>query len=478
MARVAIIGAGIAGLACAHRLQALARESNRPLQLQIFEAGPRAGGIVRTRREHGFLWEEGPDSFITDRPWALDLCKRLGLEAELVGTNPKFQRSFVSWNGRLHPTPEGFYLLAPAKICPFLASSLFTWPGKMRMAMDLFLPAREKTEESLADFVRRRFGQEALERIAQPMVAGIYSADPETLSLNATFPRFLEMEKQHGSVIRALWRQRRSAGLARGASGPRYSLFMTLNDGLSALVEKLAAALPPGALRLNSPAGEVTPLERGYRLTVGQGEAVAADAVCVALPAPSAARVLQSLDADVGRRLSEIAYAPSATLHLAYPRSAIKHPLNGFGFVVPAKENKVFTGVSFSNVKFPGRAPEGFALFRAFLNVRRWADFFGAAENDIVADAHADLAAYLGITGQPLWAALWRRAEAMPQYTLGHLNRASALETALKNFPGLALAGNALRGLGLPDCVRSGEAAGEALWSYLTEQRRPLGLSA
>ncbi len=491
--RIAVVGAGVSGLAAAHRLTELSRRSGTPLNLSVWEASSRAGGVIRTQRRDGFLWEEGPDSFITEKPWALDLCKRLGLEAELTGTNPRAQRAFLAWKGRLHAVPEGFYMLAPSRFWPLAVTPLFSWRGKARMLLDLALPRRaDSSEESLAAFVRRRLGQEALERMAQPMTSGIYAADPETLSLRATFPQFLEMEAQHGSVIRALWRRRRkslpakgvtpppASGLTRpafggladgGVSGPRYGLFVTLRGGLQGLVDALVRRLPPDALRLNAPVRSLARKGDGWELTLTSGEIVSADGLCLALPAPQAAALLAATDPSLASALQSIPYGGAATLHFAYERSAIQHPLDGAGFVVPAAEGRALLGCTFAGVKFPGRAPEGRALLRAFAG--------GAAEDAadqaLIDRVQKDLEELLGIRGQPLFVSLRRHPRSMPHYTLGHLERVAAVEARVKELPRLALAGNGYRGLGLPDCVRSGESAAESLWSHAAS---PSGVNA
>lgn len=468
--RIVVLGAGVSGLAAAHRLAELSRSEGRALDLTVLEASSRAGGLIRTRREDGFLWEEGPDSFLTEKPWALDLCRRAGLESELLPTRPEFQRSFVARRGRLYPVPEGFYLLAPSRLTPFALSPIFSWAGKLRMLMDLFIPSGAAgSDESLAAFVRRRLGREALERMAQPMAAGIYTADPETLSLRATFPRFLEMEARHGGVIRALMAARREKkGLPHaGTSGPRYGLFVTLKQGLSSLVESLTARLPAGALRLGASASGLRREGGLWHIRVGDQE-IAAEGLCVATPAPRAASLLREVDAPLAAALDEIPQASSATLHLAYDRAQVRHPLDGFGFVVPAAERRSLIGCSFTSVKFAGRAPEGRVILRAFVGPGHALEMDDAG---LTASVRRDVEELLGIRGEPRIQSLRRHPDSMPQYTLGHLDRVARLEGRVRELPGLALAGNATRGVGLPDCVRSGEAAAEALWSSVYPAR-------
>ncbi len=462
--RVVVVGAGISGLACAWRLATLARERRASLDLTVLEASGRTGGVIATERSGGFLIEAGPDNFITEKPWALDLCRRLGLEREILGTNPDCRRSFVLIKGRLLPVPEGYQLMAPSRFLPFVTTPVLGLAGKARAACDLILPrGPARPDESLASFVRRRFGNEVLERLAQPLVAGIYNADPERLSLRATMPRFLDMEREHRSVILALLRgRRRSRGAGSGVSGARYSLFVTLREGLQTLVDRLASALPAGALRLGVGVRRVShdqdgPTRGGWQVTTGSGERLAADAVALALPAHAAAALLRGVDPTLATDLDGVPYGTSVTLNLAYRRADVPHPLGGFGFVVPRGERRRLIACSFSSVKYAGRAPEGAVLLRAFLG---GPEAHAATLERAVRD---DLRDILGITAAPLLArtAVWPRS--MAQYEVGHLERVSAIEGRLARLPGLFLAGNGLRGVGIPDCVRSGEAAAEGI---------------
>lgn len=479
--RVAIVGGGISGLACAHRLLELSRERGRPIAIHLFEAGDRLGGVIATEQRDGFILEAGPDSFITEKPWALALCRRLGIADRLIGTNPESRRSFVARGGRLYPVPEGFQLLAPSRLGPFFASSLFSWPGKLRMALEPFIPPRrDLADESLGGFVERRLGREALERIAQPMIAGIYGADPRALSIEATLPRFKTMEQEHGSLLRAMWRSRRrgdGAALGRGdegvgASGARYGLFVSFDRGMQMLVDALAARLPTGCVRLGA---RVTALAAepgsGWRLTVeGVPDAGGSsyDALCLALPAHAAAALLSDLDGELAELLRAIPYAGAATVNLAYRREDVPHPLNGFGFVVPATEKRAILGCTFCSIKYPGRAPKGHALLRAFLG-DPWARAGAEGRDDaaLVAAAREDLRLFLGISAAPLFTAIARYPAAMAQYAVGHRERITAIEARARRWPRLSLAGNGFYGIGIPDCVHGGEAAAEALWAAL-----------
>ncbi len=443
--RIAVVGAGITGLAAAHRLFELAREAGEEIELTVLEGGARAGGVIETWRRDGYLCEAGPDSFLMEKPSLIALARRLGLEAAILGTNRSQARSFVVRRSKLYPTPAGFYLLAP--------SNFASLAGKLAIP-----PRRGGGDESLASFVRRRFGREMLDRIAQPMVAGIYSADPEKLSLEATFPRFLEMEAKSGSVIRALRALRRPADRA---SGPRYGLFAAFTDGMESLVEKLLSLLPAGALRLRS---GVTRLRRSghtWRVTINGKEEIEADAVCLALPAYQAANLVREIDPKLGELLMSIPYNDVATVNVGIDRSRVGHPLDGFGFVVPIKEGRSLSGCTFSSVKFSGRAPKGKVLLRAFVGGAA----FTLTDQAILEAVQKDLAKLLRFPGTPDWMDLRRYPSSMPQYTLGHKDRAAQIAERAGLHQGLALAGNGYQGIGLPDCVAQGQRAADHIFS-------------
>jgi oxygen-dependent protoporphyrinogen oxidase len=459
--KLAIVGGGISGLAAAYRAVELAREKGRALELVLLESRDRLGGTIDTERTDGFLIEAGPDSFLSEKPWALALCRRLGVEDQLVRTDDRFRKVFVWRAGRLHPLPEGFQLLAPTRLAPFLATGLFSWPGKVRMAMDLVLPRGGSGEdESLGAFVRRRLGAEALERVAQPLVAGIYTADPDDLSLSATMPRFLELERRERSIILGLWRGMKRAPQP-GTSGARWSLFVTFKDGMAQMIDTLASRLPAGAVQLKS---RVAGLERtgaGWRLGTASG-AVDADAVIIAAEAHGAARMLRYVDPSAAALLNEIPYASSATVSLGYRRTDVPHPLDAFGFVVPRTEGRALLAATFSSVKYPGRAPEGHALVRCFLGGALDPKMLDRGDDELVDQARAELRAALGLTADPVLTRLSRHPAAMPQYRVGHATRIETIERRLAALPALFVAGGAYRGVGIADCVRSGEAAAES----------------
>ncbi len=469
--RIVVVGGGIAGLAAAHRLIEATREAGPPLALTLLDAADRLGGTIATERIDGFLVERGPDSFISEKPWALALAERLGLGPRLRRTDDRHRRTYVLHGGRLHPLPDGFLLLAPARLWPMVTSRLFSWRGKARMALDLVLPRRPADgDESLAAFVTRRLGREALERVAEPLVAGIYTADPARLSLAATMPRFLALEREHRSLILALRRQAGAREVA-GASGARWSLFVTFAGGMGELVGALAARLPPGTVRLAAPVTEITrgaPHEAAaWRVGLADGTGLPADGVALAGPAPRMAGLVRGVDPELARLLGGIAYASSATVALGYPRTAVRHPLDAFGFVVPRREGRAVLACTFSSVKYPGRAPDGFVLLRAFLGGALGAEVLEEDDPALARRAADELAALLGIDGEPVLTRVARHPAAMPQYAVGHLDRVAALDARLGALPGLAVAGAAYHGVGIADCVRSGEASAERLLQAL-----------
>ncbi len=456
-----MIGGGIAGLAAAHHVMELAQARNEAVTISLLEARGRLGGTIATERVDGFIIEGGPDSFLSEKPWALNLSTRLGLTDHLVGTNERHRRTFIAYRGRLRPLPDGWELLAPRRLWPLVTSSLFSWPGKLRMALDLVLPRRhEPGDESLGSFVRRRLGREALERVAQPLAAGIYTADPDRLSLAATMPRFLEAERQHRSVMLALWRAtRRASQPASPGSGPRWSLFVTFREGMEVLVHALAERLPPEAIRLKQSVRQILRHGSTYAVRCEDGSETDGDAVIIATEAHRAAAMVEGLDPELARMLRAIPYASSATVSLAYRRDDIEHPLDAFGFVVPASEGGRLLACTFSSVKYPGRAPEGWALLRAFVGGALGAGYLDSDDKALVEAVEDDLRLLLGVRAAPALTRLHRHAEAMPQYEVGHIELVSAIEARLRSLPGLALAGAAYRGVGLADCIRSGEQA-------------------
>lgn len=475
MKHIVVIGGGIAGLAAAHHLVELRKERGLDLQVTLLEAAPRLGGTIATERVGDFLLEGGPDSFITEKPAALMLCQRLGLTPDLVSTNPANQRIYIVRNGKLEALPEGFFLLAPTRFWPFLQTRLFSWGGKLRMGAELLLPRSKNTvDESLGAFVRRRFGSEALERVAQPLVGGIYASDPDRLSLTATMPRFKEMEKQHRSVIYAMWAAQRARARERETgSGARWSLFVTLAGGLQHLVDALGQRLPEGSVRLATAATGVSRnlSDTHWQITLTSDEVLVADGVVLATPAFRASEVLRTTSSEASRELAQIPYASTAIVSLAYRRSDFRQVPQSYGFVVPLSENRKIMACTFSSLKYPGRAPDDHILLRAFVGGSLQAELYRQNDNALETDVRDEIASLLRVTAVPALARVWRHPNSMPQYHVGHESRVKKIESALASFPTLALAGSAYHGVGISDCVRTGEEAAQKVLMQLIAAR-------
>jgi protoporphyrinogen/coproporphyrinogen III oxidase len=467
--RIAIVGAGFAGLTAANRLRELSEHSAVPCEVVLFESSTRTGGLVGTRHINGYTVELGADSFITNKPWCVDLCRRLGLEDRLIPTDARFRRSFVLRNGKPVPVPEGFQLLAPIGIGAVLKSPIFSWHGKLRLACELFVPrAKGNHEESLAAFVRRRLGQEALERLIQPLVGGIYTSDPEKLSLRATMPRFIEMEQRYGSLIRALRAQQKS-GRAEDptASGARYGLFATPQTGISEIVDALTNKVSQFAkIRFQTEVRGLVPNgpQGGYTLRLADQQQESFDAVILAIPAYQIATLTASYAPALAGHLNQIEYASTAIVVSGHKLSDIKHPLDAFGLVVPAIEKRRILAVSFTSRKFPNRAPDGCVELRTFVGGAMQPEYLKLSDDEIIQLVREELQDILGVSWKPDFTVVARWMRSMPQYHVGHEALIEQIDRELQAFPGLAVAGHAYHGVGLPDTVRSGERAAEQVF--------------
>lgn len=475
--RVVVIGGGLSGLTAAHRVAQLANGSHHPVEVIVLEAKDRIGGAIWTRRVDGFTLEGGADSFITNKPWGVDLCRELGLGDRLITPDAQHRRSFVIRQGKLCPVPEGFVLMAPHRLGPLLTTPILSWRGKLRMLLDLVIPRQgDDADESLASFAKRRYGREALERLIQPLVGGIYTADPNELSLKATLPQFLAMEREHGSLIRAGLRRGGEARSAeRDSSGARYGLFVSLDDGMETLPKALAAALPPGTVRTGAAVRRISRQEptSPWRVELLDGEPIAADVVILTTESHASARLLDGFDPALALQLRSIPYASSAIVNIAFRRDQVAHPLDGFGAVVPTIEGRNILAVSFLSVKFPRRAPAGTILMRAFLGGATQPELFDREDAELVALARSELADLLGTSGEPLLIEVERHPRAMPQYTLGHIERVAAIRQQLAKHSRLVLAGIAFDGVGIPDCIRGARAAADSVMAALASAATP-----
>jgi protoporphyrinogen/coproporphyrinogen III oxidase len=456
MKSVAVLGGGISGLAAALCLQDAAQDS--PLQITLLEGSDRLGGVLQTEHVDDMLLERGPDSFVITKPASIKLAERLGVE--LIPTRPDAARTLVAREGRLHPLPDGFRLLAPTEWTPFIKTPLVSWGGKARMGLDLILPRRsgcsEDDDETLASFVRRRLGQEALDQLAQPMIAGIYSGDPETLSLRATMPMLLDMERKHRSLILGM-RAAAKASKARTA-GAAYSLFRTPKDGMSAYIDALVAALTDVDLRTGVAVTGLSRQEERWRVETKDG-ALDVDAVVPALPASVVGPMLADVHPGLAAELSSIRAASAATINLVWPKESVQHALDGFGFVVPAREGRFCMAATFTQRKYAGRCPDDRVLVRAFAGGALGPEVGDMSDDELVLGALNDLKSLLGIDAQPIHSVVTRYPRRQPQFEMGHLARVQRIEDAEADLPGFALAGNCFRGVGVADCILRAERA-------------------
>lgn len=465
-----IIGGGIGGLACAFRL----RQRLPHATITVVDAAPRLGGTLQTINEHGLVLELGPDSIIRTKPAALALIADLGLSDEVQATAPAARSSLIARGNRLVPVPEGLYLMAPGKLWPFAWSRLISWRGKLRMLQDFFIPPRiSDDDESLASFVRRRLGREALDRIAQPLVSGIYTADPEQLSLAATMPQFVSMERSHGSLLLAMRARMRDQSTAQ-ASGPRYGLFASLRGGLGTLSATLIERLTAERVGLRS-ACKATGIRRAadgsWKVTLIQvadsesqaAEIVFADAVVVAGPAWTASAILRDVDAPLSAQLAGIPYAGVATVNLVFRRDSMPQLPNAAGFVVPAIEGRSLIACTFSSQKWANRTPDDVVVLRAFVGGALHAHHLDRDDATMVSAIMRDLRDLLHIHSEPLRTVVTRWPRAMAQYHVGHLARITAIRAAEGHLPGLALIGNGYEGVGIPDIIAQADTAAQRL---------------
>ena len=468
MRRIAIIGGGISGLSAAFHLEQQ-RQRGAALEYVLFEGTRRLGGSLRTERADGCLIEAGPDSFLSEKPWAADLCRELGIASQLIGSNDADRKTYILVNGRLVPIPDGLMFMVPTKILPVVFSPLFSLGSKLRMAREWFHPPRPAGgDETVAALVERHYGPEMVDRLADPLLSGVYGGEASGLSVRAVLPRFAEMEAKHGSLGRGMLAARKR--MAKSKTPPR-PLFTSLKDGMQQLVDAVVARLPGDALRTGAAVRELrrgmprAPQGESWLVAMENGEPESFDSVILATPAPVAGALLACLQPEMAKELSGIAYSSSVTVTLGYERAGLRLP-PGFGFLVPRSEGKRMLACTFVHNKFPHRAPQDRALIRCFLGGARDEEVLSWPDEEIEAAVHKELREILWLTAQPLFCRIYKWKGAMAQYGAGHLERLQRIESLRQQLPGLALAGNGYRGIGVPDCIRSGkEAAAQAAGS-------------
>ncbi|HSS95755.1 MAG TPA: protoporphyrinogen oxidase [Terriglobales bacterium] len=454
MKRIAIVGGGIAGLSAAFALDQ-ARLAGVDVKYTLFESSPRLGGVLKTEFIDECLVEAGADSFLTEKPWAADLCKQIGLGDQLIGSNDAFRKTYILRRGKLVPLPDGLMFMVPTRIRATLFSPLFSFSTKLRMAREWFRRKQcNGTDESVASFVRRHYGNEVVEYLADPLLTGVYGGDASQLGVRAVLPRFADMEASHGSLGRGMVAARKKA---RGST-PR-PLFSSLKNGMQQMVDAVVASLNPGSLLLNAEVLGIQAQDSGWVVSAGY-KTDHFDAVILAIPTHLAGMLMSTASASLAKELSSIPYSSSVTVALGYGNDVRRALPPGFGFLVPHREGKRMMAATFVHNKFPHRVPEGRALIRCALGGARDEGMISLTDEEILLIVRDELKQILGVTAEPSFTRIYRWSKAMAQYTVGHLDRVKKIEGLLP--PGIFLAGNGYRGIGVPDCVRTGKEAAEA----------------
>lgn len=479
--RIVVVGGGITGLAAAHRLVEHAGRAAAPHAITVLEADERVGGQIRTERHGEFLFEGGPDALVAQKPWGVALCQRIGLGPELRDLSTGEAGTQILHRGRLVRVPDGFLMMAPTRLLPLLGSRLFSTWGKLRMACEPFVPRRSDAldDESLASFVRRRFGREVLLRVAEPVMAGLFTADADRLSLRMTMPRFLDLEAREGSVTRGLRRAARSGVRHRPfGHGTGQGGFVTLEGGFARIVDALVTRLPRGCVRARARVASVSrsPATGAWSVRLADGTEVEADAVVFTCPSPEAASALRGQDAELGDDLLGLRYASCATVNVVYRTAAIGARLDGFGFFVPRSKDRPILACSYVSEKFKGRAPAGTSVLRAFLGGATRPGVLDTDDADLVRQTHDVLRRVLSIHGEPVLATTHRFPGAMPQFDVGARRWVERIQERAGAYPGLFLAGSVAGAVGVPDCIRSGEEAADRAAAFVSALQSGAGL--
>jgi oxygen-dependent protoporphyrinogen oxidase len=474
MKRVVIIGGGISGLSTALYLKEQAHAAGHEIEYLLIEKGNRLGGNIFTEKVDGFLIEGGPDCFLSEKPWAAQLCKHLGLGDQIIPTQEENKGTFVLSKGKLHEMPEGLILMVPTKIWPLLTTSLFSWMGKLRMGFELFIPAKHgKEDETLGSFVRRRLGREALDKIAEPLVAGVHAGDPETMSMRASFPKFMEMEEEYGSLIKGmLARMRKAKEVQRAQAGPRPTMFMTLKDGLGTMINAIASRLDAPSIKLNTAVSRIEEKDGRYVIhfhpssLIPHPSPLEADSVILSTPAHISSSLVKEMDPSLSEKLATVPYVSTATVTLAFKASEVSLP-RSFGFVIPRVEKRRIMAATFTSRKFAGRCPDEYVMIRCFVGGSKNEYLVNLDDNGMVEMVREELKDIIGITAEPVLSRVFRWRKAMPQYTIGHLDRVHSIFEKVHRHPGLYLTGSAYHGIGISDSIREGEITAKRVLDYL-----------
>jgi protoporphyrinogen/coproporphyrinogen III oxidase len=472
MKRVAIIGGGISGLSAAFQLEK-ARAAGAELTYSLFESGQRLGGSMYSDRVDGCLVEAGPDSFLTEKPWALTLCKELGIDDQLIGSNDAQRKTYIVVNGRLVAMPDGLMFMVPTKLVPTALSPLFSWATKVRMARELLHPPRPMdSDETVGELVERHFGAEVVDRLADPLLSGVYGGDANKLSARAVLPRFVEMEEKYGSLSRAMLAAHNKMRAMAGKQPPR-PLFSSLKEGMQQLVDAILERLDHASIRMRTRIRGIYPQSGDWRVAIEMGGNEMFDAVIVATPANIAGGLLEAVDRDLADDLLGITYSSSVTVTVGYHMDQLKHLPPGFGFLVPRSEGNHMLACTFVHNKFPHRAPTDRGILRCFLGGARDEAVLNLTDDEIVDTVRAELKKIVKLDARPMFDRVYRWRGAMAQYESGHMARVARIEKRVEEIAGLELAGNAYHGIGVPDCIREGTNAAISIAQMATVPAGP-----
>ncbi|MGI9535376.1 MAG: protoporphyrinogen oxidase [Thermodesulfobacteriota bacterium] len=466
---ISIIGAGISGLSCAYHLDKLAKQSGKDIDINLFEKSNTPGGSISTLRDGGFIIEEGADSFITSKPWALDICREIGLGDKLISPNENNRRTFVYLDNTLNKLPEGFFLLAPSNLDTFSKSSFFSEYEKERILDEQSVPVREDvTDESIDNFVFRRFGSELLEKVAKPLIGGIYTGDTKMLSANAVLPEFVSMEKEYGSVIKGIQKKYTSSKISATESGARYGLFLSLENGISTLTDGLVDAMPDVNIHNNCELDSLSWRDGNWILKDIKGNEFISRGIILAVPPYVASKLISTVDTELSKELGKIEYASSLVAIMAVKKEDLANVPKCFGIVVPPSEKMNILACSFTSRKFPGRSIDGYEIVRCFAGGVLNPEIINKSESQISDLMLRELNLILNADLKPKFIMIKKYFNAMPQYNLGYLDLIKKINNKVSDLKTFTVAGNAYGGVGIPDCIKSGQNAAEYIFANLT----------
>jgi oxygen-dependent protoporphyrinogen oxidase len=471
MPKVIIIGGGIAGLAAAVHLKSGAKAYGKTIDVLLLEKNNRIGGKILTEKHDNYLVEGGPDSFLPEKVWSVNLARHLGLEPEMLPSNDQFKGTFIYSRGKLHSLPEGVMLMVPTSFWPMAKSHLITWPGKVRMGMEVFVPKRKaRDDESLASFVTRRLGRECLEKIAEPLVAGIHTSNPDNMSVLATFPRFVQMEQKSGSLIHGMISAMKSrphatlSGPPPKPGSPKMTYFMSFKNGMQTLSQACADHIGRESIRLNAGVRAVEPKGKGYSVILESGEILEADHVMLASASYDSLEMVKGFDASLAAKMAVIQWSSSATVTIAFKKEDVRVPLRGFGFIVPRVEGRRINAATYSSIKWSYRAPDDTIMVRVFVGGGHHEELVHELDDaGMVRMVLEELDTVLGLKASARFSKVYRWYKGMPKYTVGHLEQIAVLDRMLATHPGLHLIGCSYKGIGIGDCVHEAQIAAEKI---------------